>query len=472
MNSFQQTIKQTFTVSGVGLHTGQVVTLTFHPAAANHGVKFQRVDLPEKPIIPADCDLVTSVDRGTTLEKNGVKIATVEHLMAALVGLQVDNVLIEMDGTEIPILDGSSEPFIDALEKGGVQEQSEHRDVFELRTTLNFIDKENGVEILAMPSDHYRVTTMVDYKSEVLGQQHATLNRVAEFKKEIASARTFCFLHELEVLYDAGLIKGGDVNNAIVIVDKPVSDQQKAKLQLLFNKPDITVVEEGILNNVKLRHPNEPARHKLLDVVGDLGLVGTPVNANIIATRPGHKSNIEFAKKLKAFIRKTRQHDNSPEYDPSKPPVYDSEGIKKLLPHRYPFLLIDKIIYVDKKMVVGVKNVTINEEFFNGHFPGNPVMPGVLQIEAMAQTGGILVLQEMPNPEDFDTYFLKIDKAKFKHKVVPGDTIIFKLELLSPVRRGLVEMKGSAYVGNKLVAEAELMAQIVDRKKLAAKLEH
>jgi UDP-3-O-[3-hydroxymyristoyl] N-acetylglucosamine deacetylase/3-hydroxyacyl-[acyl-carrier-protein] dehydratase len=472
MNSFQQTIKQTFTVSGVGLHTGQVVTLTFHPAAANHGIKFQRVDLPDRPIIPADCDLVTSVDRGTTLEKNGVKIATVEHLMAALVGLQVDNVLIEMDGTEIPILDGSSEPFIEAIEKGGVQEQVEHRDVFELRTTLNFIDKENGVEILAMPSDHYRVTTMVDYKSDVLGQQHASLNQVAEFKKEIASARTFCFLHELEVLYDAGLIKGGDVNNAIVIVDKPVSDQQKAKLQKLFNKPDITVVEEGILNNVKLRHPNEPARHKLLDVVGDLGLVGTPVNANIIATRPGHKSNIEFAKKLKAFIKKTRHHDNSPEYDPSKPPVYDSEGIKKLLPHRYPFLLIDKIIYVDKKMVVGVKNVTINEEFFNGHFPGNPVMPGVLQIEAMAQTGGILVLQEMPNPEDFDTYFLKIDKAKFKHKVVPGDTIIFKLELLSPVRRGLVEMKGSAYVGNKLVAEAELMAQIVDRKKLAAKLEH
>lgn len=469
MNSFQQTIKQEFTVSGVGLHTGQYVTLTFHPAPANHGVKFQRVDLPEQPVIPADCDLVTSVDRGTTLEKNGVKVATVEHLMAALVGLQVDNVLISLNGMEVPILDGSSEPFIEALEKNGIQEQSEHRDVFELRTTLNFVDKENGVEILAMPSDHYRVTTMIDYKSDVLGQQHASLNKVGDFKKEIAPARTFCFLHELEMLYDAGLIKGGDVNNAIVIVDKPVSEPQMTKLQKIFNKPDITVVEEGILNNVKLRHANEPARHKLLDVVGDLGLVGTPVNANIIATRPGHKSNVEFARKLKAYIKKTRQHDNSPEYDPSKPPVYDSEGIKKLLPHRYPFLLIDKIIHVDKKTVVGVKNVTINEEFFNGHFPGNPVMPGVLQIEAMAQTGGILVLQEVTNPEDYDTYFLKIDKAKFKHKVVPGDTIIFKLELLSPIRRGLVEMKGSAYVGNKLVAEAELMAQIVDRKKLAAK---
>ena len=469
MNSFQQTIKQPVSIKGVGLHTGQIVTVTFQPTAANHGIRFQRIDLPDRPIIPADCDLVTSVERGTTLEKAGVKIATVEHLMAALVGLQIDNVLITMDGTEVPILDGSSEPFIEALEKAGLQEQSEHRDVFELRTTMNFVDKENGVEILAMPSDHYRVTTMVDYKSDVLGQQHASLNRVAEFKKEIASARTFCILHELETLYDAGLIKGGDVNNAIVIVDKPVSDTQKAKLQKLFNKPDINVVEEGILNNVKLHHPNEPARHKLLDVVGDLGLIGTPINANIIATRPGHKSNIEFARKVKAYIRKTRQHDNPPEYDPNVPPVYDSEGIKKLLPHRYPFLLIDKIIHVDKKTVVGVKNVTVNEEFFNGHFPGNPVMPGVLQIEAMAQTGGILVLQEVPNPEDYDTYFLKIDKAKFKHKVVPGDTIIFKLELLSPVRRGLVEMKGTAFVGNKLVAEAELMAQIVDRKKLAAK---
>lgn len=469
MNSFQQTIKQPVSIKGVGLHTGQVVTLTFHPTGANHGIKFQRIDLAEQPVIPADCDLVTSVERGTTLEKGGVKIATVEHLMAALVGLQIDNVLITMDGTEVPILDGSAEPFIDALESAGLQEQSEPRDVFELRTTMNFVDRENGVEILAMPSDHYRVTTMVDYKSDVLGQQHASLNRMAEFKKEIASARTFCFLHELEMLYDAGLIKGGDVNNAIVIVDKPVSDQQIAKLQKLFNKPDINVVAEGILNNVKLHHPNEPARHKLLDVVGDLGLIGTPINANIIATRPGHKSNIEFARKLKAYIKKSRMHDNPPEYDPNVPPIYDAEGIKKLLPHRYPFLLIDKIIHVDKKTVIGVKNVTINEEFFNGHFPGNPVMPGVLQIEAMAQTGGILVLQEVSNPEDYDTYFLKIDKAKFKAKVVPGDTIIFKLELLSPVRRGLVEMKGSAFVGNKLVAEAELMAQIVDRKKLAAK---
>ncbi|MFN8309163.1 MAG: bifunctional UDP-3-O-[3-hydroxymyristoyl] N-acetylglucosamine deacetylase/3-hydroxyacyl-ACP dehydratase [Chitinophagales bacterium] len=468
MNSFQQTIKEPVSITGIGLHTGQTVTLTFHPAEPNQGIKFQRIDLPDQPILPADCDLVTSVERGTTLEKNGVKVSTVEHLMAALVGLQIDNVLITLNGSEVPILDGSAIEYISALERAGVREQAEPRDVFELRSTLSFVDKENGVEILAMPSDHYRVTTMVDYKSDVLGQQHASLNNVRDFKKEIGSARTFCFLHELEYLYDTGLIKGGDVNNAIVIVDKPVTLSQKEKLQRLFNKPDINVVEEGILNNVKLHHPNEPARHKLLDVVGDLALIGTPINANIIATRPGHKSNVEFARKIKAFIKKSRQTD-APVYDPNLPPVVDAEGIKKLLPHRYPFLLIDKIIYVDKKTVIGLKNVTSNEEFFNGHFPGNPVMPGVLQIEAMAQTGGILVLNEVSNPEDYDTYFLKIDKAKFKHKVVPGDTILFKLELLAPVRRGLVEMKGSAYVGNKLVAEAELMAQIVDRKKLAAK---
>ncbi|MFN8278116.1 MAG: bifunctional UDP-3-O-[3-hydroxymyristoyl] N-acetylglucosamine deacetylase/3-hydroxyacyl-ACP dehydratase [Chitinophagales bacterium] len=468
MNSFQHTIKAPIAIDGVGLHTGHAVTLTFNPAEPGHGIKFQRIDLPEQPVIPADCDLVTTVERGTTLEKAGARVSTVEHVMAALAGLQIDNVLITLNGPEVPILDGSAIEFVKVLEKAGIKEQAEPRDVFELRSTFSYYDKENGVEMLAMPSDHYRITTMVDYKSEVLGQQHASLNNLADFKKEICAARTFCFLHELEYLYDTGLIKGGDVNNAIVIVDKPVSQEQYAKLQRLFNKPDITVVKEGILNNVKLHHPNEPARHKLLDVLGDLALIGTPINANIIATRPGHKSNVEFAKKIKAFIKKARQTD-VPVYDPNTPPVVDIEGIKKLLPHRYPFLLIDKVIYVDKKTVIGLKNVTSNEEFFNGHFPGNPVMPGVLQIEAMAQTGGILVLNEVPNPEDYDTYFLKIDKAKFKHKVVPGDTILFKLELIAPVRRGLVEMKGSAYVGNKLVAEAELMAQIVDRKKLAAK---
>lgn len=469
MNSFQQTIKSQTTLEGVGLHTGKVVNLTFHPASANHGIKFQRIDLPEQPIIPADCDLVTTVQRGTTLEKNGAIVATVEHLMAALIGLQIDNILITLDGMEIPILDGSSRYFVEAIEKAGIQEQHEHREVFELRTSIHFVDKENGVEILAMPSDRYRVTTMIDYKSNVLGQQHASLDSINDFKKQISSARTFCFLHELEMLYDAGLIKGGDVNNAIVVVDKQVTEVEEVKLRTLFNKPDIRVVKEGILNNVELHFANEPARHKLLDVVGDLGLVGIPFNANIISTRPGHKSNIEFAKMLKAHIKKERLKDFAPEYDPNIPPVYDTEAIKKLLPHRHPFLLIDKVIKVTPKEVVGVKNVTINEDFFNGHFPGNPVMPGVLQIEAMAQTGGVLILSTVPDPENYDTYFLKIDKAKFKHKVVPGDTVIFKLELTAPVRRGIVEMKGSAFVGSKLVAEAELVAQIVNRKKVENK---
>jgi UDP-3-O-[3-hydroxymyristoyl] N-acetylglucosamine deacetylase/3-hydroxyacyl-[acyl-carrier-protein] dehydratase len=470
MNSTnQQTIKKPVSLSGVGLHTGQNVTLNFLPAPANHGIKFQRIDLPEKPIIPADVDLVVSVERGTTLDKNGVKVATVEHLMAACLGLQIDNLLIELDGMEIPIMDGSSQPFVEALEKAGIQEQQEFREVFELRHPISFVDKENGVEMLAMPSDRYRITAMIDYQSPVLGQQHASLDHLNDFKKEFASARTFCFLHELEMLLDAGLIKGGDLNNAIVVVDKQIEEKEVARLATIFQKPDITVVEEGILNNVKLRHANEPARHKLLDIVGDLALVGIPFNAQIIATRPGHKSNVEFGKKIKAYIKKARLLDDAPEYDVNEPPIYDSVQIKRMLPHRYPFALVDKIIKLNEKEVVGVKSVTFNEEFFQGHFPDNPVMPGVLQIEALAQTGGILVLREYPDPENYDTYFLKIDKAKFKQKVVPGDTLILKMELLAPVRRGIVEMKGTAFVGNKMVCEAELMARVVRREPTGSK---
>jgi len=456
----QHTIKKQVTLSGVGLHTGIEANMTFLPANPNHGYKFQRMDLEGQPIIDADVDNVVDVSRGTTLEQSGARVFTVEHVLAALVGMEIDNVLIQLSGPEPPILDGSSIQFIEILEDAGLEEQNALRRFFEVPESIHYKDSGREVEMAALPLDDFRVTVMVDYNSPVLGSQHASITDISQFRHEIASCRTFCFLHELEMLYKNNLIKGGDLNNAIVVVDRVVEEAELSSLAKMFNKQKVEVQKEGILNNVELRYKNEPARHKLLDVIGDLALVGRPLKAQILAARPGHAANVAFAKKIKRAMEKSGST-NIPYYDPKLPPVLDINQISNILPHRYPFQLLDKIIYLDDKLVAGVKNVTINEPFFMGHFPNNPVMPGVLQVEAMAQTGGILVLSTVEDPENYWTYFLSIENCKFRKMVLPGDTLIFKCELLNPIRRGIAKMKGEAFVGNALVCEAIMTASIV-----------
>ncbi|KAA9326029.1 bifunctional UDP-3-O-[3-hydroxymyristoyl] N-acetylglucosamine deacetylase/3-hydroxyacyl-ACP dehydratase [Adhaeribacter soli] len=463
MNDKQHTIKSPVTVSGIGLHTGVVANMTFLPAPVNHGYKFQRVDLPGQPIVDADVDNVVDLSRGTTIEQNGARINTVEHTLAALVGLEIDNVLIQLDGPEPPIMDGSSITFVRALMDAGFEEQNALRNFFEIPQGISFKDSAREVELAALPLDDYRVTVMVDYNSPVLGSQHASITNINQFPDEIAPCRTFCFLHELEMLFRQNLIKGGDLDNAIVVVDRVVQDDELDHLARLLNKPKVEVKKEGILNNTELRFKNEPARHKLLDLIGDLALVGRPLKGQILAARPGHAANVAFAKKIKKAMQEAAIK-NVPVYDPRREPVMDINRITQTLPHRYPFLLIDKIIHLDETTVTGIKNVTINEPFFQGHFPNNPVMPGVLQIEAMAQTGGILVLSTVPDPENYWTYFLGIEKCRFRKKVLPGDTIIFKCELMAPVKRGIAKMMGQAFVGGKVVMEAEMSASIVRKE--------
>jgi len=464
MHLKQHTIKKAVTVSGVGLHTGVQANMTFLPAKPHHGYKFQRTDLEGQPIVDADVDNVVDLSRGTTIEQSGARINTVEHTLAALVGLEIDNVLIQLDGPEPPIMDGSSIQFVDALETAGLEEQNALRNFYEITEEIRYKDRERDVEIAALPLNDYRMTVMVDYNSPVLGSQHASLTDINQFPGEIADCRTFCFLHELEMLHKAGLIKGGDLNNAIVIVDRVIQDEELDYLASLFNKPKVEVRKEGILNNVDLRYKNEPARHKLLDLMGDLALAGRPLKAQILAARPGHAANVAFAKKIKKKMQESAKS-NIPVYDPKLPPVLDSMAISNILPHRYPFQLIDKIIQLDESSVTGVKNVTMNEPFFMGHFPGNPVMPGVLQIEAMAQTGGILVLSTVPDPENYWTYFLGIENCRFRKMVLPGDTIIFKCELLAPIKRGIAKMQGQAFVAGQVVCEAVMSASIVKKNK-------
>ncbi|WP_336516286.1 bifunctional UDP-3-O-[3-hydroxymyristoyl] N-acetylglucosamine deacetylase/3-hydroxyacyl-ACP dehydratase [Pollutibacter soli] len=458
----QHTLKSAISISGTGLHTGVNVDMNLKPANPGFGIQFKRIDLPGQPLVKADCDLVVDTSRGTTLEDNGARISTVEHVLAALVGMGIDNCLIEINGPETPIMDGSSEPFVEIIREAGVAEQEAAKHWYTIDTNITYYNEEKRVELVAMPAVEYKLTTLIDFNSPVLGTQHAGLKTIRDFANEIAPCRTFCFLHELEMLLEHNLIKGGDINNAIVVVDKPVTEEEKVRLAKAFKKDKIEVMSEGYLNNLELRFPNEPARHKLLDVVGDLALIGYPIKAHIIANRPGHFSNVEFAKKIKNYIKKNKHVKDVPVYDPGQQPVFTTQQIEKRLPHRYPFLLVDKVIELTDKTIVGIKNVTFNEPFFPGHFPGNPVMPGVLQIEALAQTGGILAINTLP-PGDYDTYFVKIDNCKFKLKVVPGDTMILKMELLGPIRRGLCEMHGTVYVGNKIATEAVLMAQLVKR---------
>ena len=462
MISNQTTIKSSVSLDGVGIHTGKDVKLTFNPAEADTGYVFKRVDLEGNPMIEALSKYVVNTQRGTTLEKKGIKLKTIEHVLAALVGLEIDNVLIEINAEEPPIMDGSSKFFIDALQKAEIEELNSHRKEYIIKDTVTYKDEESGSEITVIPSDTYQVTTMVDYETKVLGTQNATLSKLSDFKKDFSNARTFSFLHEIEMLLENNLIKGGDLNNAIVYVDKKISYQTMEKLKKAFNKETVSVKSNGILDNLILHYPNEAARHKLLDVLGDLALIGRRIRGKVIAKKPGHFINTEFAKKISELIeREDRLSEKIAEYDQKA--IMDADKIMQILPHRHPFLFIDKILKITDNSIVGLKYVSPDESYFKGHFPGRPVMPGVLQIEAMAQVGGVLVLNSFPDPENYLTFFGRIENAKFKRPVEPGDTLIFELELVSPIRRGISHMRARAFVDGELTTEAEMKAKIIKK---------
>jgi UDP-3-O-[3-hydroxymyristoyl] N-acetylglucosamine deacetylase/3-hydroxyacyl-[acyl-carrier-protein] dehydratase len=468
MSDKQHSLRTSATVSGVGLHTGEPVRLTLNPAPTGHGLKFQRTDLPGQPVIEADADLVVSTARGTTLGKGDARVNTTEHVLAALYAMGVDNCLIQLDGAEVPIMDGSALQFVEAIEQAGMQEQDALRNWWTLSEPIWFETEERGTEMLGVPAPggEFRLTVMVDYNSPVLGTQHATMYRNSEFKAEIAPCRTFVFLRELEQLAKAGLIKGGDLDNAIVLEDREdiTKDDLKALAKSIGREyRDVEIRRNGVLNTTDLKFLNEPARHKLLDIIGDLALVGRPIRGHILAARPGHFGNTTFAKKLKDRIRE-EEKDPRVHFDLAMEPLFDINAITRMLPHRYPFLLVDKILSMDANSIVGVKNVTMNEPQFTGHFPDNPVMPGVLQVEAMAQVGGIFALSQVPDPENYTTYFLKTDGVRYRRKVIPGDTLVFRLELITPIRRGIVHMKGTGYVNGQPAVEAEMMAQIARDK--------
>ena len=462
MSDKQRTLKQHFSLSGQGLHTGASVTIRFNPAAVNTGIVFKRTDLEEQPEIKARVEFVTDTMRGTTLGIGDVKVHTVEHALSALTGCGVDNVLIELDGPEVPILDGSAMPFTAAILEAGTEEQTAARDVFVITEPIRYKDPETGSELVALPSDSYEITTIVDFRSVALPTQYASFTfGKDDYASEIARCRTFTFLHELEMLMKHNLIQGGDLSNAIVFAERMIDSEILKALRERFNLPEHDIAAGRMINTEPLRYENEPARHKLLDVIGDLSLAGVHIQGHILATKPGHKVNTAFARLIAEEVKKHRNAHQMPYIDLNKKPLYDIYDILKILPHRFPFLLVDKILEMNEQRVVGVKNVTMNEPFFTGHFPGNPVMPGVMMIESIAQVGGILVMNTLDNPSDYTPYFIKVDNVKFKRKVSPGDTLVFFVELVTPIRRGICHMRGVGYVDGKPVMVGEMMAKIV-----------